>query len=117
MRRSATVLSVAVMLGTAGCGMDMGAEGSPEAPTGLTATLLSGGAHLMWTDNADNEEGFLIMRKEVGGTLSNIAMPTFNANAYHDATTVAGKTYLFHIMAMNEKGESAPSNEVTIAIP
>lgn len=107
-----------VVLGlTVSACMDMGGEGTPEAPTGLTATLLSGGAHLTWMDNSDNEEGFMIMRKEVGGALTTVAMPTFDAMSYHDATTTSGKTYMFHIMAMNAKGESNPSNEVTIAIP
>lgn len=119
MRSKLTALTIATALATSACAMDHsgGGEGTPAAPTGLTASLLSGGAHLMWTDNADDEDGFMIMRKEVGGALTTVAMPTFNANQYHDGSTAAGKTYMFHVMAMNAAGESEPSNEVTIAIP
>ena len=46
-----------------------------------------------------------------------MAMPTFDAMTYHDAPLSAGKTYVYTIIAMNESGHSAPSNEVMVAIP
>ena len=49
--------------------------------------------------------------------ISVVAMPTFNAMTYHDAPLSAGKTYVYTIIAMNDAGHSAPSNEVMVAIP
>lgn len=90
----------------------------PAAPTNLTGSVLSGGAHLTWTDNSDNETQFMIMRKEVGGAdFTTVATPTFNTTTYHDAPLTSGKTYVYMVMAMNDAGESPGSNEVMVAIP
>lgn len=91
----------------------------PAAPTNLTASLLSGGAHLTWKDNSSDEEHFMLLRKEMGGSadFAEIATPTFDSTTYHDAPLTAGKTYVYKIVAMNGAGESAPSNEVSLAIP
>ena len=98
---------------------DSGATASaPAAPSMLTAEPLSGGAHLTWKDNSDNETQFMIQRMTVGGAgdYASIATPTFNTTQYHDIPP-AGKTYLYMVMAMNDTGMSVPSNEVMIVIP
>lgn len=112
-------LSFATLTSVASCAMDHGGGGGPAAPTNLTAAVLSGGAHLTWADNSSDETQFMIMRKEMGSTadFTAIATPTFNTTQYHDAPLTAGKTYLYTVMAMNNAGDSAPSNEATIAIP
>lgn len=98
---------------SAGCGSEDGnTDSAPAAPTNLAVSNLSGGAHLTWVDNANNEEMFMIMRKAQGGAYGDIEMLTFNTTSYHDASVTAGTTYLYMVMAMNEKGE-ASSNEVT----
>lgn len=94
----------------------------PAAPTALTAEVLTGGAHLTWKDNSTDETQFMVMRMEVGGAggagaYAAVATPTFNTTQYHDAPLTAGKTYMFMVMAMNDAGESDPSNEVMIAMP
>ncbi len=119
MRHRSLLLAFATTGFAASC-MDSGhGGGGPAAPTNLTAAVLSGGAHLTWTDNASDETQFMVMRKEMGSTAdyTTIATPTFNTIQYHDAPLTAGKTYLYTVMAMNNAGESAPSNEATIAIP
>lgn len=90
----------------------------PAAPSMLTAELLTGGAHLTWKDNSDNETQFMIQRMEMGGTAdyTTVASPPFNTTQYHD-TPPGGKTYMYMVMAMNDTGMSDPSNEVMIAIP
>lgn len=96
-----------------------GHAAAPAAPTNLAGSVVAGGAHLTWKDNSDNETEFMVMRKEMGGTadFAVVAMPTFDAMTYHDAPLSAGKTYVYTIIAMNESGHSAPSNEVMVAIP
>ena len=99
------------------CGGDDGG-GAPAAPTNLTGSVLSGGAHLTWMDNSDNETQFMIMRKEMGAAdYTTVATPPFNTTTYHDAPLTSGKTYLYMVMAMNDAGESPGSNEVMVAIP
>lgn len=98
---------------TMGCMSEHGdATAPPAAPTNLAVANASGGAHLTWTDNADNEEHFMVMRKTATLAYENVAMTAFNAVQYHDATVSAGTTYTFKVVAMNAKGE-ASSNEVT----
>lgn len=101
------------------CTDDSKTASVPAAPTMLTAEVLSGGAHLTWKDNSDNETQFMIMRMEAGGSgdYAQIASPPFNTTAYHDAPLTSGKTYMYMVMAMNDAGQSQPSNEAMIAIP
>jgi hypothetical protein len=111
MRPFASILVTGLLLSA--CGSEHGdADAPPVAPTNLAVAPLSGGGHLTWTDNADNEEHFMIMRKTQGGTYDDIDMVTFNTTSYHDASVTAGTTYVYQVMAMNGKGEAA-SNEVT----
>lgn len=121
MRHHSVVLALAFMTAaTLSSCTDSGSGAKPPAaPTALTAAVLSGGAHLTWTDNANDETQFMIMRKEMGSTAAYaaVATPTFNTTQYHDAPLTVGKTYLYMVMAMNDAGESDPSNEATIAIP
>ena len=105
--------SLTLALGLAGC-MNMDGDGAvPAAPTLLTSAVLSGGAHLTWKDNANDETQFMVPRMEVGGSggYKTVASPTFDTIQYHDAPLVAGKTYVYTVMAMNNSGESMPSNE------
>lgn len=119
MRHRSLLIAVAILLSAASCAMDHGSGAGPAAPSGLTVALLSGGGHLTWKDNSDDETQFMVMRKEMGSTadFTAIATPTFNTTQYHDAPLTAGKTYLYTVMAMNNSGESDLSNEVTLAIP
>lgn len=110
--RSIAKLAVILSL-VGGCSMDHGdADAPPTAPTGLAVVALSGGAHLTWTDNASNEEHYMVMRKPMGGEFDDIDMLTFDATQYHDSSVTAGTTYVYKVVAMNAKGE-ASSNEAT----
>jgi hypothetical protein len=115
-----SVLVIALALpALAACTDSSSSSAAPAAPTMLTAEVLSGGAHLVWKDNSDNETQFMIMRMEVGGAgdYTQVASPPFNTTTYHDAPLTSGKTYMYMVMAMNDTGESQPSNEAMIAIP
>jgi hypothetical protein len=108
-------LAVAGLLAASGCGEHHGdADAPPSAPTNLAVTLQAGGAHLTWTDTSDNEDHFMIMRKESGGVFDDIDTVTFNTAQYHDGTVTAGTTYVFMVVAMNAKGVGN-SNEVTFS--
>ncbi len=104
-------------LALAACGAGHG-TGGPAAPTGLTAEPRTGGAHLTWTDNADNETEFMVMRMKNGVDTDYAVTATvpFDTEQYHDAPLTSGGTYMYMIMAMNDDGESE-SDEVAFNAP
>ncbi len=120
MTPSRILFAALVTVAAAACGSDGhdGGTGGPEAPTGLGAEPLGGGAHLTWTDNSDSETEFMVMRMEEGGDTAYVAISTleFDSEQYHDAPLTSGSTYMYMVMAMNGMGE-ASSNEVTFAAP
>ncbi len=105
-------LLVLGLLSSSACGSEHGdAAAPPAAPTNLAVGSVSGGGHLTWVDNADNEDHYMVMRKLQAGTYDDVDMVTFNATQYHDASVTAGMTYVYRVDAMNSKG-AASSNEV-----
>lgn len=97
---------------------DEAGEQPPDAPQMLAAEELSGGAHLTWVDASDDETEFMIMRMDVaaGGEYETITTVPFDTTQYHDAPLMAGVTYMYMVMAMNDAGTSE-SNEVEFTLP
>lgn len=91
-------------------------EPSPFEPSALTATTISESEiALNWTDNADNEDEFLIYRD---GT--QIATVGANVTTYTDTGLQPDTQYCYTVTASNASGESEPSNEscaTTDALP
>ena len=88
------------------------------APSDLTATLEVGPqVSLTWTDNADNETGFVIERSDNGGAFSVLANVGADAVDYVDASVLAGNTYDYRVAAFNLGGSSAYSNTASVTIP
>ena len=86
----------------------------PGAPTGLTATAISGSQiNLSWSDVA-NETGFKIERKTgAGGTYAQIGTTGANVTTYSDTGLTAGTTYFYRVRATNASGDSSYSNETS----
>ena len=101
----------------ASCGGASKTDTKPAAPTMLTAEALSGGAHLTWKDNSDNEEMFMINRKVGAGAYAQLTTVTFNTAQFHDAPLTSGTTYTYQVMAMKGEMVSDPSNEVVFTAP
>lgn len=95
---------------------------APSAPSGFAASAGSSSTiNLTWTDNANNETGFVIERSANGTTgWASVLTPT--ANAINDSNTglSASTTYYYRIKAVNTGGSSAYSsvvNATTSAAP
>ncbi len=120
-QRLAWILLSASALAAAGaCGSSSTESIGPSlaAPSGLGVTPMGGGLHLVWTDNAKDEAGFAVERKEPGGPFRALASVVFDVAQYHDANLVAGKTYVYRVRATGDRGlTSAYSNEVTAVAP
>ncbi|RPF27964.1 multicopper oxidase [Georgenia muralis] len=90
-----------------------------SAPTNLTGTLTvknkkTSTVNLSWTDNADNETGFLIQRTNSDG--SNVVNATVGANiSTFTQTVTSGVAYLYRVHAFSDTTQSGWSN--TLALP
>ncbi|MCC2668172.1 MAG: repeat-containing protein, partial [Armatimonadetes bacterium] len=89
--------------------------GPPQAPSGLTATLQTGGVQLNWSDNSTGEDGFRVERSANGGAFGVIATLGANSTSYLSTGLAADTTYAFRVRAYNGAGSSAFSNTVTVA--
>lgn len=90
----------------------------PDGPSNLSATASSSGhMDLSWQDNSENETGFYIKRKQgVRGSYSTLT-PSAGAGqtTYDDSNVPSGYTYYYTVWAKNSYGDSAYSNEVSVA--
>ena len=87
----------------------------PNAPTNLFGEAISSTQiSLSWKDNSDNEDGFILERKEEGGTYQIINTLPKDTNKYTDKNLIPDKTYYYRVKAFNSSGESDYSNEVKV---
>jgi FtsP/CotA-like multicopper oxidase with cupredoxin domain len=97
---------------------------APLAPTNLTATasLLSSNpptVALVWTDNSNNEMGFLVERAtNAGFTAGFTAFPITAANVknFTDTTVAATTSYYYRVRAHNLGGDSTNANAVPFPV-
>jgi len=90
----------------------------PEAPSDLEASIVAGGAHLIWQDNSDDELRFVIERKEDDEAFEIHATPMPDETVFHDAGLVEGVVYAYRIMAVGaNNNRSEYSNVVSISLP
>ena len=101
------------------CDTTPGSPEPPDAPTGLSATAVSSTTiDLGWTDNATNEDGFLIQRKlGPGGTFADLDTVDANQTSYGDDTCDPETNYCYQVRAYNTAGDSAWSNEACDTTP
>lgn len=92
--------------------------GAPTAPSGLSASQMGTGIHLVWKDNSSDEAEFQIERRETGGPYARIASVAFDVAQLHDTGLVAAKMYTYRVRAVSSGGaRSAFSNETTMEAP
>lgn len=85
-------------------------------PTQLVAAATNNIATISWKDNATNEVGYTVERKEIGGTFAFLNGTAPDMTSLVDNSLVAGKSYVYRVKAINVNlGDSAYSNEATVA--
>jgi hypothetical protein len=97
----------------------------PAAPANLVAALQTGPSIVLtWTDNANNETGFVIQRAANGGAFAQIAtVPAFSGTgtppAFIDTVqaVATNTTYTYRVAATNAGGTSAFSNTASATVP
>jgi hypothetical protein len=87
----------------------------PAAPSGLGATALSSSQiNLVWNDNANNENNYILSRSTVaGGPYTDIATLPANSTNYNNTNLVADTTYYYVVRATNALGASLNSSEAS----
>jgi YVTN family beta-propeller protein len=85
----------------------------PRAPSSLVATKVNKTISLTWNNNADDELGFKIMRKQyVGGLYSLLATVDKDITEYTDESDLKNDSnYYYKVCAYNYAGDSVYSNE------
>ena len=88
----------------------------PIAPTALIGTVASTTQiNLSWTDNATNEDGYKIERKNGTGSFSVIGSTGSNLTTFNDLGLSPNTAYTYRVYAFNGVGNSLQySNEVTL---
>ncbi len=91
---------------------------APAAPTALSANAGSASSiSLSWTDNANDEDGFLIERSLDGTNFGQIASVGSNTQGYSDSGRTPETTYHYRVAAYNAVGNSAYSNSAQATTP
>lgn len=92
-------------------------ETIPTAPSGLSATAVSGTqVNLSWTDNSNNETGFEIKRATDSGFTQNVVwIGNIQGTTYANTGLTPATTYYYMVRAEGVAGKSAysPSTSVT----
>ena len=85
----------------------------PYGPTGLTADVVSSGQiNLSWTDNAVDEDGFIIEQKTTG-SFTSVATVDANVTSINITGLSELTEYTYRVMAFNISGFSGYSNEIS----
>lgn len=98
--------SLACSLGAA----EEAATTSPTAPSGLAASLSAANQiTLNWTDNSDNEEGSIVMRKlaDSGEPAAELGRPGADATTFVDGAVECGTSYEYYLQVYNSVGTSS----------
>jgi hypothetical protein len=90
----------------------------PAAPSGLSASATSSDSvTLTWSDNSNNETGFLIERRIGSGSYVQIATVGAGVESYIDTNVTQSTSYTYRIRATNGVGHSSYSNTASVQTP
>ncbi len=85
---------------------------TPRAPSALTATATSTESiALSWEDNADEEEGLYVERRNDDGSFERVVTLGPDHTSFSDSGLAADTHYTYRVQAFNVRGVSAYSNE------
>jgi fibronectin type 3 domain-containing protein len=83
---------------------------APPAASQLSAQAVSASRiTLTWTDNADNEAGFILMTSQDASTYEALFTTAENVTTYAHEGLLPDTTYYYYVIAFNSAGESEAS--------
>lgn len=90
----------------------------PVAPTNLRFTSTSvSRVSIAWNDNADDEQGYRVERKDGTGDFEQIAELAAGSTAFSDTEVEELGDYTYHVYAYNADGSSGLSNPISVLLP
>ena len=90
---------------------------APAAPSALAGSLQEGPrVDLQWTDESNDETGFVISRSVDGGPYAPLDTLGVDAVAYSDTTVSFGSTYDYVVQAVNAADASLLSNTARVVV-
>jgi len=96
-----------------GTGQDLGPV--PASPINLAiVSVTKSTIELSWIDNSTNEDGFIIERKIVGGTFTEIAQTDAEVSVFTDTQLTPSTEYSYRILAFNAAGKSESYTNVVV---
>lgn len=92
-----------------------GSSSIPNAPSGMSATVVSSSRiDLSWTDNSSNETGFELKRATDSAFTQNVIwIGNIQGTSYSNVGLAASTTYYYKVRAEGTAGKSAYSNTVS----
>ena len=93
-------------------------KAAPTQPSGLSATAVSPTqVNLAWTDNANNEDGFVLERNWQSNLWEHVATLPANATSFSDTGLAVDTRYKYQVRAFNDAGQSPNSGVATATTP
>ena len=91
---------------------------APDAPTNLIVSAVNGWTiDLSWTDNSNNEDGFIIERSPDNVTFTAITYIYPNNISFRDNYVLANTPYHYRVKAYNVFGSSLTSSVASVTTP
>jgi fibronectin type 3 domain-containing protein len=93
-------------------------KAAPTRPSNLSATSVSPTQiNLTWTDNANNEDGFILERNVTSNIWERVAVLGANVTSFLDTGLKADTRYTYQIRAFNDVGQSQNSTVAVATTP
>ncbi|MBI4602951.1 MAG: lamin tail domain-containing protein [Planctomycetes bacterium] len=87
----------------------------PAAPSGLTVESIGvESLSFTWSDESDDETGFLVERSDAGGPFALVAQVGQDVTRFGDAGLLPGTLYAYRVRAVNRFGSSEPSEVLEV---
>lgn len=91
---------------------------APEAPSNLTGSVVDFKTiSIEWSDNSDNEEGFVVLRKKGDETFINYKTLAENTTEFSDSLLDSETQYAYRIFAFNGGGNSDTTDILELTTP
>jgi fibronectin type 3 domain-containing protein len=91
-------------------------QAAPSAPEDLQAEAGKDYVDLGW-QTSDDATHYALYRGTGEDDMTRIVNITAPITAYHDAGLEDGSSFIYYVTAVNDDGESEPSNSVSITVP
>lgn len=90
----------------------------PAGPTSASAVALSPSVvQVTWSDDSNNETGFIVERSLDGVNFFLQATVAANVTSYNDSSVIEGQTYIYRVIAFNSYGQSTHSQTDAVTVP